>query len=185
MAENTNTTETTPATKPAYPNSKFMKQYRIYKPMPSGTGAAVYFVPVHDTRPEKRNEFCLHINFAAQTPGMSEENFAQFDWENKIIVKMGIHEIGEMIGVIKGYTDAVGNIPKSGGEAKIYHKGAGGVNKNIEFKKTDRGFWIGVSQNNQSDATQNRRIALGITTGEALALQVLLERFINLHFDWF
>ena len=80
----------------------------ICHPNARGTGSAVRF-EMHPAR--GRVPGCLFVEMARQksvaSSGGMAPAFATFDWANKIVVKMGVNDIAQMVMVFRGMQESI------------------------------------------------------------------------------
>lgn len=149
------------------------KPLSIYHPNAKGTGAALQLEPRVNRRPNDRAN-CFFLELASQKTGTGVANGqrvpASFDWENKITVKLGFHDLCEILAVLEGRQDRVGQ-PRNG----LYHDN-GSANTIISFQyESDRkGYALGLSRK-AADETQSRRIGLLLSEAEAIGIRHILQ----------
>lgn len=153
--------------------SKYTNRFAIYKARRAGGGAALRF----DFNPSRE---AIFAEFAQQKGGAERE----FDWENKMVFKLGPADIGKILVVLEG---------KSGANAvDLYHdptKSAGGAgsasgikNAALAVSKSERGFVFKLSQ--QSAEGGVRAISVNVSEDEAALLRILLNRAVERIFAW-
>lgn len=148
------------------------KELRFYRPNKENKGVALAFQLSY--KPENRYEnYILFIKMAKQIPSDSEN--AKFDWEKCINFKCGELDIGEILAVIKGRKQSVGT------KNALYHKTANG-NKILSLQENENGYDFGISaQDNEKNST---RLYCKLSHGDVSLLTVLLERTIEIIFNW-
>ncbi len=164
----------------------YLEAFKIYKPRKTKDGVASQWefsrkTPATDDKPER--PACMFLVFANQTD--SEGRLAQFDWPNKVTMKLGIADIGEILSVFIGLQKDLG--PKEKDEngnyrgKGIYHETQRG-NTILQLKKEDNKFAIRLSQKLKG---QNVRIFLhSLTHSEVAVLTTLFRRAIELMYAW-
>jgi len=154
--------ETTPAT--LAPNGFTpRKTHTIYKPNSRGTGAAIRFSL-------NRDKAAMFIEAAPQTGDR------QFDWENKLIMKWGLNDIGGALAVLQGHQPA----------AKLFHQTEKG-NSTFELITRDdperAPYMLTVSRQNAT-TREVRKAALPLTHGEAAVLEAALRGAVARLIGW-
>ena len=144
-------TATTTDTANGYPPRR---EHTIYKPNSRGTGAAIRFSV-------NRSKASMFVEAAAQSGDR------QFDWENKIIMKWGLSDIGGVLAVLQGRQ----------GSAKLFHQTAKG-NSACEIMTRDdperAPYMLTISR--QFTATQEvRKAVVPLTHAEAAVLEAALR----------
>lgn len=117
--------------------------------------------------------------------GVDDNGNARYDWENKITVKLGEADIGEILAVLNGIKDSAGY------KGSLYHQTPGGGNKSITFAINQRegqnyvpadGYKLRIaSQDAQKNLTQVQQL---ISPAEAEILKTLLQRGLVRMFGW-
>jgi hypothetical protein len=139
------------------------RDHTIYKPNGRGTGAAFRFSL-------NRDKQALFVEAA----GQSGER--QFDWENKIIMKWGLADIGGALAVFQG------RMPK----AKLFHQ-TEKANSTFEIVTRDdperAPYLLAISR--QENATKElRKAAAPLTHGEAAVLETALRAATTAIIGW-
>ena len=136
----------------------------IYKANKKNTGSAAQFKLGH-------NDDCMFLECASQTGPKA------YDWEKKIIVKLGEADLCKML--------AYFNLTRPGAPLKLYHESPDGGNKGIEVKWQEYNgksqYYLSVSHQKTKGATPNRvGISIGLDeveylkVGFKLALEIIL-----------
>lgn len=142
--------------------TKYRKSFCIYKPRNGpdfSGGAAAQFQLGSDNS-------CVFLELAKQVA--DKESPRPYDWEHKMIVKLGQSDIGKLLVFLQG-----------GGETlDLFHKNEKG-NKVLKFTAQERGFYLKVSA--KEGEGQVDAVNLPITWDEAYLLRLALERaFLNI-----
>lgn len=162
-------TSTSASTKPATPNPNAAKAYpkkrdhTLYKPNGRGTGAAVRFSL-------NRDKEAIFLEAAPQAGDR------QFDWDNKLIMKWGLNDIGSTLATLQGRQSA----------AKLFHQTekANSTFELISQNDPDRAPWL-LSFSRQLAATKEvSKIAVPLTHGEASILEAALRSAITRLIGW-
>lgn len=141
------------------PNPK----YALWKPKKDGKGAAAIF----EFSPQK-NAF-----FATMMPQKSgDENARSFDNEAKILAKLGLSDIGEILRVLTGKAEGLGT-KKDKYWTGLYHQNANG-NCSINLSRGDYGLIFRISVSRGDD---NVAYSVGVTEGEANILEMFLRTY--------
>lgn len=143
-----------------------MQKFSIYKPNKSLRGSAVQF----DFNPEKESVFL------EAAPQSGEK---QFDWGQKIIVKISVMELAKLLLVFEGQAKTV----------KLFHDSTksqsaeGSTLKNtvVEVTRGEFGFFLKASA---QSGTGVRTVNITVAEEEAKALSVLFRRAIGRVYGW-
>ena len=141
----------------------FGPEFAVYKPTRSGKGGVMRW------RLEVQNE-AVFLD-AARTIGERK-----FDWENKVSMKWGISDIGEVLAVIEKRVDG----------AELYHKSPSGVAQfSIKYQRdrTPANYFLSVSRQ-ASEGDDKRPVGVPLTQAEAATLCVLLRAAIVRILKW-
>ncbi|MFH0973837.1 MAG: hypothetical protein V1817_03575 [Candidatus Micrarchaeota archaeon] len=151
--------------------AKYTNRFAIYKARRAGGGAALRF----DFNPSREAVFA---EFAPQRGGAERE----FDWENKMVFKLGVSDIGKILVALEGKTNSL----------DLYHdptKSAGGAasaggarNAALAVTRTERGFLFKLSQ--QAADGGVRALSVNVSEDEAALLRILLARAVEHVFAW-
>ncbi len=148
--------------------SKYTNRFAIYKARKAGGGAALRF----DFNPTRE---AIFAEFAPQRVGAERE----FDWETKMVFKLGVSDIGKILVMLDGKNSSL----------DLYHdptkspSGTSGVkNAALAVSKNERGYSFKLSQ--QSAGGSVRALAVNVSEDEAALLKILLERAIQRIFAW-
>jgi len=139
----------------------------FFHPTTGGKGSALRF----DFRPARRDREGYFFAEMAPQKSLPQRQggtlkAATFDWDNKLIVKLGFTDICAMQAVLEGLTLS------AGGERGLYHQAAT-ASSVITFKKApdnNSGFVFEISRkaNNSTDKPQRQWIQLSAAEGCAL-----------------
>ncbi|MBI2446001.1 hypothetical protein HYV43_06445 [Candidatus Micrarchaeota archaeon] len=141
-----------------------MEKFSIYKPNKTLRGSAVQF----DYNPEKESVF------VEAAPQSGEK---QFDWNQKIVVKVSILELAKLLLVLEGKqptTKLFHDSTKVPGETTL-------KNTVVELTRGDYGFFMKISS--QSDVGL-KIVNVNVSDDEAMALSVLFRRAIGRTYGW-
>ncbi len=162
-------------------SKKFETTFKIFKPRQNGEGAASQWE--FNPKPEKR---CMFLESAPQKniKGDKDTN-ASFDWDNKITMKLGLLDMGEILATFTGLQKGAGPLDGEGRHKGIYHQPPGG-NKNtilqIAINKSQTMYYLRLSQKSQGQ--EMKSVEHAITFAEASVLAVLLRRAIEVLHGW-
>jgi len=152
------------ATATATPNGYARRrEHTIYKPNSRGSGAAIRFSL-------NREKAAMFVEAAPQTGDR------QFDWENKLIMKWSLSDIGGALAVLQGRQPS----------AKLFHQTEKG---NSTFELTTRDdperAPYSLSLSRQISATREvRKAAVPLTHGEAAVLEAALRAATTRLIGW-
>ncbi len=122
--------------------AEFRPQLAFYHPNARGVGAAVKFElhPAHDN-----TSGCIMMTLANQisplsSGGQSESPFARFDWEHRIAVKLDFTDLSQMLMVLKGLKDSIGE------QKGLYHRTPNAVARILLRRVMEpvKGYSLGV-----------------------------------------
>lgn len=139
------------------------RDHTIYKPNGRGTGAAIRFSL-------NREKEAMFLEAAPQTGDR------QFDWENKLIMKWGITDIGGTLAVLQGRQSTV----------KLFHQTEKG---NSTFEMMSRNeperapFMLHFSKQNAL-SREVSKVAIPISHSEAAVLEAALKSAISRLIGW-
>lgn len=143
----------------------------IYKPNPKKTGSVAQFKLGH------QND-CMFLEIAPQLKEGGTDK-RPFDWEKKIIVKLGETDICKFLAYI--------GLNRPGAALKIYHESPDGGNKGIEFKwqeyKGRPSYYMKVSHQKNKGA-QATSVAIPIALDEIEFLKVGFRKALEVILDW-
>ena len=145
---------------------RYNARYALYKATKNDSrGAAVQFSYSFTAK-------ALFVEGAKQAgsklaPGASGR---QFDWDNKVVMKLSVTELGKMLAVLNGKTS----------DASLFHSVGGGeggkVQSKLDFKDNADNYILGISK--RVGDGQATSLGLYVDHGEAEALRVVLEAAI-------
>ena len=146
----------------------------IYHPNGRGAGSAMRLEPRINRDGDDRYN-CFFLEMAAQKSTAQraggKTDYATFDWERKITVKLGFLDVSELLTVLEGRAPHVGG-PRKG----LYHASGNG-NTLIAFSRdqTERGgYYLSLSRKREGDSEPSR-VAIGLSEVEATGLRCLLQ----------
>lgn len=138
-------------------------EYAIYKPNSRGSGGVVRFGINHA-------KACLFVDAAAQS------GERQFDWENKIIMKWGLSDLGSVLAALQG------RMP----QAKLFHQSEK-ANSAFELTRQDdpdrAPYLLSISRQDSADKTL-RKVTIPLSHGEAAILETALQTGIKRILAW-
>ncbi len=153
-------TSTSDKTSRVYPKKR---DHTIYKPNGRGTGAAIRFSL-------NREKEAMFLEAAPQTGDR------QFDWENKLIMKWGLNDIGSVLATIQGRQTS----------AKLFHQTDKG-NSTFELvtqQDPERAPFL-LSFSKQNAITREvGKVAIPLTQAEAAILETALRSAITRLIGW-
>lgn len=156
------------------------KNFRVYKPNNQGTGAASEWqLSRKDT---KYNNVMFFLIGAKQT-GKDENDNASFAWKDetqKVTMKLGENDIGEVLAVLNGLKD------KAGTDQGLFHKNTKGntVLSFSRYVKDDKfvGYGLRLSKKTTDGLTVQLQHLLSLGEGEIL--RVLLGEVVKEMYSW-
>ena len=159
----------------AAPGRRFNKTYSIYKPRRDGGGCASGW----ELNAEKEAVF---LEVAAQVGTMQGEDNARFDWPNKLIMKLGVTDIGEILALLERRQKGIGP-QKDGRHRGLFHKtAAGSTTLSFEESQQQPGWHLRIGvQKTGSDVQSHSH---SITPGEGATLLVLMRLAIERIYAW-
>lgn len=143
----------------------------IYKANKNKTGSVAQFKIGH------KND-CMFLEMAPQIREM--DNKSPYDWENKLIIKMGTTDITKMMAYFRPQILYSKNPPQP---MKLFHKNTRGT-KSIELKWQPKynNYYLSVSSKEGQDAPV--RIAIPISLDEVELLMVGFARALEIILAW-
>lgn len=142
--------------------SKYVEAFCIYKANNKGTGSAAQF-----QLGSKKD--CVFLELANQI--RPKDDAKPYDWEGKVIVKLGQTDIGKLLHLFSSNLDGV----------ELFHKNDKG-NKVVKFTAQENGFYLKVSSKEGDGAPIS--ISLPISWDEAHLLKLVLERAFIIMLGW-
>lgn len=145
----------------------------LYHPNGRGTGSALRLEPRINREGEDRYN-CFFLEMAAQKQVADRKgggsDYATFDWDRRITVKLGFADICELLAVLEGKAEHVG------GERKGLFHATGAGNTIIGFARDAErgGYHLSLSRKLKGDA-EPRRIGIGLGEAEAVGLRCLFQ----------
>lgn len=137
--------------------------YTIYKPNQRGAGGAVRF----NLNAEKA---AIFIEAALQS------GEKQFDWDNKIIMKWGLSDIGAVLATIQGRTP----------QAKLFHKTEKASSTfELTFREDPERspYIVNISRQENADKSL-RKVTIPLTHAEAAVLETALRLATDRILGW-
>lgn len=155
------------------PKTLFKKSFSVYRAKKTHDGTALQF----DFNP---NTKLLFLEMAAQTGKHDKNNNALFDWKNKLVFKLGIVDIGELLCVLIGKQTGIGRL--DGDRHKgLYHENESGNAMLFLERGKNGGFYIKLSIKRGEDKIQ---LSQTLTNGEGIVLSTLLRCVIEAKYEW-
>lgn len=143
-----------------------LEKFSVYKPNKSGRGSAVQF----DFNPDKQ---CVFLEGAPQS------GEKQFDWGQKVVVKLSVMELAKLLTVFEGPAKTVKLFHDS--TKSLTSEGSTLKNTVVEVTKGDFGFFLKASAQSASGV---KTVSIGVAEEEAKALSVLFRRAIVRAYGW-
>lgn len=143
-----------------------MNKFKIYKPNKQNNGVATSF----DFNDKLK---CLFVEMAKQKNVKDENGNAQFDWANKIRVKLNDIDMADILLVMFGIKRSLGQTNSK--YKGLYHKNKDG-DAIIKFDKIEDGYILGISIRKEEIKTA---LSQSINNQEAIVLKILLEKYIE------
>ncbi len=155
-------------------DKRYVQQYKIFKPNKSLQGAASQW----ELNAEKGMMF---VEFANQKT--TEDKSVSFDWEDKIVMKLGVSDIGDILATLVGLQDGIGPKDGEGRRKGIYHQTDKG-NTILQLAKKNGAdvFYIRISKKPKNG--QPIVATHSMTLGEGMVLSTLLRRAIEVIHLW-
>jgi len=149
----------------------------LYHPTSRSSGSALSLEPRLNRRTGDRFN-CFFLAMARQKEMEEKREFAAFDWDNKVTVKLDFTDICELLRVLEGH------IPQAGRDGKgLFHQTAQ-ANTIITLQRREQGegFELGLSKKKNGEAPYQIRITL--SEAEALGIRCIFQTglfFITFH----
>lgn len=143
----------------------------IYKANTKKTGSVAQFKMSH------KND-CLFLELAPQIREMKDSK--PYDWENKIVVKLGISDITKMMAYFRPQILYTRNPPQP---LKLFHQSKSGT-KGIELKWQAKynNYYLSVSSKTGTD--DPKRVSVPIGLDEVELLMVAFTRGLEIILAW-
>ncbi len=161
-------------------NSAAMREYRpeftIYHPNGKGTGCALRMTlhPAH-----ARRDGCIMLELAGQrTVGdrhAAIPKFPTFDWENRLVVKLGFSDLCKMLQVFRNGCEALED-----GKG-LYHRSARHATRIVLRHLTEpiQGYSLEIYRNSADKSAADRSARIILTHWEALGIALAIEDSIG------
>ena len=152
-------------------NERKYETFKVTKPKNDGNGTTVQL-----QRGSVEAGRCVFMTFAKQKSDTTVQD-AKFDYDNKVIVKLGHMDIGAMISVLSLRAPSLG-------EKGLYHQFKD-TKTSIKMKKNDPkygGFFLEVNKTSGENVRSGGGIP--ITEYEAIPMKLLLESCIPWMYGW-
>ena len=138
-------------------------EYAIYKPNNRGNGGVIRFG-------FNRVKSCIFVDAAAQS------GEKQFDWDQKIIMKWGLTDIGAILATLQGRQD----------QSKLFHQ-TEKASSSFELVRRDdperAPYMMSLGRQDSSDKSL-RKVAIPLTHAEAEILLVALQKATERILAW-
>ena len=150
----------------------YSQKLAFYHPNSPGNGSALQLEP-RLNRHEGDRYNCFFFEMATQKTAATRNDDkrapATFDWEHKLTVKLDFTDICELLTVLEGHADKVGD-QRNG----LYHEN-GKSNTLITFQKGEKGgYLVGLSRKDKQGG-QISRTHIILTDAEAIGLRCILQ----------
>lgn len=137
--------------------------YAIYKPNSRGNGGVIRFSL-------NRAKAAVFLDAAAQS------GERQFDWEQKIIMKWGLSDLGAVLAVLQGRTT----------EAKLFHqseKANSAFDLSLRDDPDRAPFLMSISRQDATDKSL-RKVTIPVSHAEAAVLETALRAAVTRILGW-
>lgn len=152
-----------PSTTPRDGAAERNPDYAIYKPNSRGNGGVIRFSL-------NRAKAAVFLDAAAQS------GERQFDWDQKIIMKWGLSDLGAALAVLQGRTP----------EAKLFHQSEK-ANSAFELSLRDdpdrAPFLMSISRQDAADKSL-RKVTIPVSHAEAAVLETALRAAVTRILRW-
>jgi len=138
-----------------------MNNFSLYKPRKKGGGSASQW----NLNIDKKSVF---LELAEQVG--SEQ---KFNWENKICMKLGVNDMGELIATLENRQKAI-----NGGKG-LFHENEQG-NSSLNLTRSDNGWFLNVGVKKE----KLTKISHSLSFGEGAILLTLLRVAIQRIYGW-
>lgn len=137
------------------------ENFKLYKPRKKGGGSA--------------SQWNLNIDKKALFLELSQQvgSEQRFDWENKICMKLGVNDIGELIAVLENRQKSI-----NGGKG-LFHENEQG-NSSLNLTRSENGWLLNVGVKKESLV----KISHSVTFGEGALLLTLLRIAVQRIYEW-
>lgn len=158
--------DTSTPTSPSAPRESAAERnpdYAIYKPNSRGSGGVIRFGL-------NRAKAAVFLDAAAQS------GEKQFDWDQKIIMKWGLSDIGAALAVLQGRTT----------EAKLFHqseKANSAFDLSLRDDPDRAPFLMTISRQDATDKTL-RKVTIPVSHAEAAILETALRTAVTRILRW-
>ena len=155
--KDTATDPTTPSTgtsTTSAPPTEYAADYTIFKPNSRGNGGMVRFGL-------NAAKAALFVNAASQT------GEKQFDWDNRIIMKWGLADVGQVLATLQGRQP----------QAKLFHqtdKANSACDLTLRDDPDRAPYALSISRQDAADKSL-RKVSISLTHGEAAVLEAALR----------
>lgn len=138
-----------------------MNNFSLYKPRKKGGGSASQW----NLNIDKKSVF---LELAEQVD--SEQ---KFDWENKICMKLGVNDIGELIATLENRQKSI-----NGGKG-LFHENEQG-NSSLNLTRSENGWFISVGVKKENLV----KVSHSLSFGEGAILLTLLRQAVLKIYGW-
>jgi hypothetical protein len=119
---------------------------------------------------------------AAQIGKMEGDENARFDWANKLTMKLGVADLGEILAVLERRQKGIGP-QKDGQHRGLFHKTASGTTTLLfEESQQNAGWHMRIGVQKAGAAVVN--LSHSISPGEGATLLVLLRLAVERIYRW-
>jgi len=146
----------------------------MFKPKKDNSGAASQW----EFNPKKG---AIFVEFANQEK--TQDGQKSFDWANKITMKLGVADIGEILATIAGKQDGIGQLDRDGKHKGLFHQTDKG-NTILQLAKGGKANMFYLRISSQPKGQQVVAITHSMTVGESMILETLLKSAIPTIHRW-
>lgn len=114
-------------------------------------------------------------------PQVGEE---KFDYASRVIAKLGVNDIGEILAVLSRRNPGLGKRNENGQFSGLYHQtDKANTIIGLSYDEEKNTFWCSISKKNKDDTGKGTRFAVSLSVGEATLLEAFLKRYIDILFE--
>lgn len=146
-------------------------QVAFWKPTKDNKGSAAFF----EADTDKQSVF---LSMTPQAGG--DENDRKFDRDRRIVMSLGLSDLGAIITLLNGRVPGLGNKGDNGWTG-LYHKNQTGFSSlsMVEKEKGD-GYWMSLTVDKGGNKS---KLGLGLTLGEAEQLLMFIRTILPYLFE--
>lgn len=144
----------------------------FWKPRRENNGAAAFF----EFNMEQDNPSA----WFTMMPESSESGNSKFDSNRKIVSKLNLEDLGQILAVLTGRLEGLGDLNDKGHYRGLYHQGMNGASSTIglSYNSEYKNFNLSLTRKDNSDA-EPVRYYIGLSHGQAEQLRVFCENVIG------